>query len=202
MQLSRQERNKLFACANDINDICQPLFQKSPISYFDYHCFYHNGHHIPLSNQSLLNSLVVTESLYPTFAQHQTILQLASHWVFLSENMPLPPDNNNREKKTFTTLYNYATQLNIFHRAYFIRQFDDRFLISGFGINDQPLTLTQRQLDCLTHYDLGYSTKTSAEKSNISHRMVERHLNVARKKIGSNDKKTLRTVLQENGILF
>ena len=279
MQLSRQEKNKLFSYANDVSEICRILFKTTPIRYFDYHCFYHDGHSVSLSTQPEFTEYFITESLYPKLMQNQMVIQLSGHWVFLSDMMPLPADKNHKE--IFIKLYTRSTQLNLFHFTAFIRKFHDRFLISSFGINQNnasifefylnhldklelfvnsfenkaqhliygtdrnliwlpnynknqnltnpthnhiptifpledisidgnrtiisnsnTLTLSQRQLDCLTHHTMGYSAKMSAEKFNISPRTVERHLELAKEKIGYPSKRTLRTILQKNGILL
>ena len=279
MQLSRQGKNALFTYANDVNAICTPFLQKTPISYFDYHCYYNDGYGSCLTNHPIFIERFFTESLYPKLSQNKIALQLAGQWVFVSDHMPLPTDNNKDNQKKFLLLSQRAIALHIYHRTYFIRQFDDRFIISGFGIpednpnvfefylnnldklesfvnhfehiaqqliygtarnmiylpdyndnhsvinTDNPstifpldnlstngnkkiinkgriVTLSQRQLDCLTHHIMGYSTKMSAEKLNISHRTVERHLELAREKIGCHHKRTLRTLLRNNGIIF
>ena len=133
MRLSQRHQEQFFKDASTVNTICEHFFKKSPITYFDYHCFFHDGHSIVLSSNPLFVKSFVNDSLYPCLEQNKLALETVGSWVFLSENMPLPTDTKAHNRATFNKLIQCSTELEIYHKIYFVRCFDNRFLISGFG---------------------------------------------------------------------
>ena len=157
MELSPQARSHLYSCAKTINHLCQPLFEHSPLGFFDYHS-HAQKHRAVLSSHPEFTEQSLLQALSFDSHDHHIINQTGNRYFILSANMPLPTGIIQAQAEKFNDMIKQAQQFNIHHRIYFIENCDDGFSIAGFGaITDTPMAITfyfnqQNRLKCFIKY--------------------------------------------------
>lgn len=139
MKLSRENERALFSSSMEMEAICQPLFQNTPIDYFDYERYYCNGEGLLLTNNPDVLSSVVSKGTYPDLNELNQLLAEKSSVVFLSERFPISRHMPKEMVSQYADKIKTSSHAGVYNRIYLVSKHDDYFRVCGFGAKkDSP----------------------------------------------------------------
>ena len=133
MKLSRENERVQFPPSADMEAVCQPLFQNTPIDYFDYERYYCNGEGLLLTNNPDALSSVASKGGYPDLNELNQMLAEKSSVVFLSERFPISRHMPKDMVEKYADKIKTSSNVGVYNRIYLVSKHDDYFRVCGFG---------------------------------------------------------------------
>ncbi|MDQ2994261.1 MAG: helix-turn-helix transcriptional regulator [Pseudomonadota bacterium] len=132
--IEKVKSNLLLNC-DDVCRICQPLFQNSPITYFEYSLYYDTGEAIALTSYPDLGMRCYNNSMTPRFDEFKLMSLGGLKLINLSHDMPLVFTADYLRDRYENNIA-FASDDNIYHRLYFVERRSDHYMATGFGTRD------------------------------------------------------------------
>jgi LuxR family quorum-sensing system transcriptional regulator SolR len=150
---------------DDISDICAPLFRNTPISHFDYSCYYKDDSYIVVSPNPSFDSAYITLRIQPTFNEIDFYNQGLAYY-----SPSVPPI---LKAKKFTSQVQLGCDFNISNRVYIINKYPDYYETCGFALPDSCSHLSLpaiilNELDLFKNFILYFREKAQDHLSVLS----------------------------------
>jgi DNA-binding CsgD family transcriptional regulator len=143
--------NIIFHCNDEMNGYCQPLFDKTPVTYFEFVRLYPSGHVIKLDTQSGVLSYILGNDLY----LKPTEITSFERYMLMSNLMSESIANIKSD-----TLSHYQREFNIDHFFFINEQQKDYSESCVFGSdNSSSIAFYMNNIDMLEKFCLYFKSK-------------------------------------------
>ncbi len=152
--LSRESASQLLNDSyDDLCKSCRPLFNNTPINYFDYVRYYDNGEAIAFSTSPEFSTYTLSESLLPTFEEFKITSLFGQKASFLSTATSLPPGVCLLNQEKYEKNLSYATDNKIYHRLYITERHKGYYITCGFGVVKDIKSILNFYMNALPHLE-------------------------------------------------
>ena len=124
-----QPEHAVLQFQNEIQQICKPLFDKTPITYFEYSRYYQNGDFWSVNTNSHLTQQYLRHKCYPDVGEFTVN---TARYALFSQEIPLPTAAKQAEEKYVNNIKIFES-FDVKHRLYIDEFGDDFFMACGFG---------------------------------------------------------------------
>jgi DNA-binding CsgD family transcriptional regulator len=124
-----EAEHTLFQQQEDIRQICKPLFDNTPINYFEYSRYYKNGDFWTVNTNSGITEQYLRYQCYPDI--NEFAINTARYSMF-SRDIPLPTIAKQAEERYMENITIFEN-FNVKHRLYIDELGEDYFAACGFG---------------------------------------------------------------------
>lgn len=157
MELSKLHLDYLFSNKDAVIEICQPLFQNTKITFFDYEYYERKGGYFTLTTHPEFRHSYLTHHLYPTlqeFERHRIVNsnkknKNTMNYAFMSEAMMLPQGAADLNAQKYIKNILEAKAFQIYHRIYFIQHEESFFKVIGFGVSENEKSIFEFYLNSI-----------------------------------------------------
>lgn len=161
MQLQQADISSFYVASQAMKELCQPLFEHTPIRYFDYQHYYRNGRYLSMSTHPEYTIRYINRELYPNLSDLDTQSKLNTQnrvgenlqYVFMSEVMALPQGAAKNNPRKYINNILMSKEFDIHHRIYFIKPENDYFKLCGFGIPIDSTSIFEGYLNLLDFFE-------------------------------------------------
>lgn len=122
-------------------NICRPLFQQTPIDYFEYARFYDSGEIILLGTHPEGMLKAISSNLVPTRKELDLINADGLKVACLSHDMELPSGIDAVNAERFKENIHNAAEYNVLHRIYFLERHSNYYKGFGYGVSKKSLSI-------------------------------------------------------------
>lgn len=128
---------RAYLCQNydAINKICFPLFNNSPIKYFEYGLYFDSGEGIALGTHPDLLLSCFKNNVTPRFGDFKLLTQSGLKTFYLSHSAPVLFTSDYLRDRWQTNI-TCASDQHLYHRLYLVERRADHYLGVGFGTNE------------------------------------------------------------------
>lgn len=152
--LSRGMAESILTAGYDqVRDICQPLFESTPITYFDYVRYYDNGEAIAFSTSTEFSIFTLSETLLPTFEELNLTSLFGQKASFLSTAASLPIGINDLNCEKYEKNLAYAEDNKIYHRLYLTKRGQDFYVTCGFGVTKDTKSVINFHMNAVKYLE-------------------------------------------------
>lgn len=146
-----QDLSKIISINYDeICRICQPLFQNSPVDYFEYVRFYDSGEMLLLGTHPEGMIKAFANNLFPSQEELDSFQTYGVKVACLSHEMELPAGVSVLNSERYQNNITNAADHHIYHRIYFIERKDTYYKIYGYGVSKSSKSILNYYLNSLS----------------------------------------------------
>lgn len=154
---------------DDVNKICFPLFQKTPIDFFVYEHFHDSGDAIFLSSSPDVLVNWAKDDLHPTREELDLYASFGLKTALLSHLIPLPPGTDLVANK-YDKIISVACENELFHSLFIVDRLEASYRVCGFGVKKSNKSILNFYINAvpLLQKFINYFEKYAFEKVDIN----------------------------------